>query len=307
MLSGLFSLFGIGAVGPSFVGAEESSEADAAAAPKVSAIWVWDARIVVVDAARAGLLAFCRKHKVNMIYLSAYDLRPPMDESYRTFNVDAHRNGITVQALAGDPRWGKTQYHHIPMQWIESVLQFNRQSNPQQRFDGIHADVEPYLLSKSWKEQPAALLGGYLDLQSKVMGQVRGQGVSYGVDIPFWFDDDTNYRIEWQSQIKTPTQHILDTVDSITVMAYRNFAEGDDGTVHLVALELEYGDKVGKKVIIGQETQPDMFPAYISFGGTSYKKLVEELAKIEGAVGGRSSFGGFAIHHYDSYRKLCGE
>ena len=50
-----------------------------------------------------------------------------------------------------------------------------------------------------------------------------------------------------------------------------------------------------------------LFPAYISFGGTSYKKMVEELSKIEGAVGNRPSFGGFAIHHYDSYRKLCGE
>jgi hypothetical protein len=299
VLSGLFL--------SSPVFADQEITADAAAAPRVSAIWVWDARIVVVDSARTGLLAFCRKYKINLIYLSAYDLRPPMDDAYRAFNLEAHRVGIAVHALAGDPRWGKTQYHHIPMQWIESVLQFNKQSGMGQRFDGIHADIEPYLLSKSWKEQPAALLGGYLDLQSKVMGQVHGQSVVYGVDIPFWFDDDTNYRIEWQNQIKTPTQHILDTVDSITVMAYRNFAEGDDGTVRLVSLELDYGDKVGKKVIVGQETQTEMFPAYISFGGTSYKKLVEELAKIEGAVGNRPSFGGFAIHHYDSYRKLCGE
>ena len=193
------------------------------------------------------------------------------------------------------------------MDWMESVLQLNAASSEAERFDGIHTDVEVYLLSKTWKEHPEVLLGGYLDLNAKMAQRIRQEPkpVHFGVDIPFWFDDDTSYRISWNGSIKVPTQHILDTVDSVTVMAYRNFAEGSDGTVHLVSLEMAYADQIGKKVIIGQETQENLYPPYVTFGGTSCRAFRQEMGKIESVLSRRPSFGGFAIHHYDSYRKLC--
>lgn len=273
------------------------------------AMWVWDARLIMDSANRSHLIQFCRSHRVGTLYLSAYDLRSPMDEHYREFNRLAHRAGLQVHALAGDPRWGKPQYHRVPMEWIESVLQFNAAAGEEQRFDGIHTDVEVYLLSKSWKENPAALLGGYLDLNAKMASRIREQPqpVHLGVDLPFWFDDDTAYRILWHGQVKVPTQHVMDTVDSITVMAYRNFAEGDDGTVHLVSLEMDYGDRIGKKVTIGQETQENLYPPYVTFGGTSCKSLKGEMVKMEKVLSPRPSFGGFAIHHYESYKKLCSD
>jgi hypothetical protein len=178
-----------------------------------------------------------------------------------------------------------------------------------ERFDGIHTDIEVYLLSKAWNERPGELLGGYLDLHAKIAENIRGgpMPLFFGVDIPFWFDDDTGYRILWHGQVKPPSHHMLDVVDSITVMAYRNFAEGPDGTIHLVSLELDYADPLGKKVVVGQETQEELVPAYITFGGTSCAQLNRELKKILTAVGTRPSFGGFAIHHYEGYRRLCGD
>ena len=230
-----------------------------------------------------------------------------MDERYRQFNRLAHRSGIAVHALAGDPRWGKAQYHHIPLEWVKSVRQLNAHSTQEERFDGIHTDVEVYLLSKTWSEHPEVLLGGYLDLNAKIASELANDPLTFGVDVPFWFDDDTSYRILWNGNIKVPTQHVLDTVDTVTVMAYRNFSEGSDGTIHLVSLELDYADRLGKQVVIGQETQTDLYPSYITFGGTSCKTLSREMEKVERAVGHRPSFGGFAIHHYESYRKLCGD
>ncbi len=285
----------------------DSSEPPRARGEPPRAMWVWDAQVIVQPSARETLLDFCQSHRIGTLYLSAYNLKSPMDRAYREFNRQAHRAKLQVHALAGDPRWGKTPYHHIPLEWVETVRQFNAGAGGLERFDGIHTDVEVYLLSKSWNEHPAQLLGGYLDLNSKIADLLRADEnrLRFSVDIPFWFDDDTSYRILWHGQIKSPTAHVLDTVDAVTVMAYRNFAEGPDGTVQLVSLELEYADQVGKKVTIGQETQVDLFPAYVTFGGTSCAKLHEELEKIAKAVGHRPSFGGFAIHHYESYRKLC--
>lgn len=273
------------------------------------AMWVWDARAVTTSDSRGKLIDFCRRHKIDVLYLSAYDLRAPMDDAYRAFNRQAHRVGISVQALAGDPRWGTTRYHHVPMEWVEQVIRFNRGGQGPERFDGVHADIEVYLLAKSWKENPAALLGGYLDLNAKIMERLRAGegGLAYAVDIPFWFDDDASYRILWNGAVKVPAQHILDTVDGVTVMAYRNFAEGSDGTIHLVAKEVYYAGEVGKRAVVGQETQKNLYPAYVTFGGTSCKDLRREMEKVRRQVGNRPGFGGFAIHHYDSYKDLCGD
>ena len=273
----------------------------------VRAMWVWDARAALDPAARARLLQFCKRHGVDTLYLSAYDLDSPMAAGYRQFNRLAHAAGISVHALAGDPRWGKLQFHQIPLQWVESVQKLNAAAPREERFDGVHTDVEVYLLAKTWKEHPEVLLGGYLDLTAKIAKALAQDPAVFGVDIPFWFDDDPSYRILWNGQVKTPSQHVMDTVDTVTVMAYRNFAEGQDGTLHLVSLEMNYADQLGKPVVIGQETQEDLYPAYVTFGGTSCKALQQEMDKIEKAIGKRPAFGGFALHHYESYRKLCGE
>ena len=282
--------------------------ADPGATPPL-ALWVWNAQMATDSKAREKLLSFSGRHRVNSLYLSAYHLTSPLDHFYREFNRKAHRLGIKVYALAGDPRWGLTRYHHLPLAWVEEVIQFNASASPAERFDGIHTDVEVYLLSKSWAERPAELLGGYLDLNVKIAEALQGEEEppSFGVDIPFWFDDDPTYRIVWHGAAKAPSQHVLDTVDEVTVLAYRNFSEGTDGTIRLVSLEMDYADRIGKRVVIGQETQEELQPPYITFGGTSCAALRKELKKILLAVGSRPSFGGFAIHHYESYRKLCSD
>ena len=274
----------------------------------VRAMWVWNVRTIMTPESRLQLLSFCRQHRIDTLYLSAYDLRSPLDRHYRGFNRQAHQAGISVHALAGDPRWGKAQYHHIPLEWVEAVGRLNANAPRAERFDGIHTDVEVYLLSKTWQERPEVLLGGYLDLHAeiaRILNQGPGGRLHTGADIPFWFDDDPSYRILWKGRVKPPSQHVMDMVDSVTVMAYRNFAEGADGTLQLISLELNYADQIGKKVIVGQETQENLYPAYVTFGGTSCETLRREVQKIEQVVGKRPSFGGFAFHHYESYRKLC--
>lgn len=272
-------------------------------------MWVWSAKLLLTPDAEAQLLQFCRRHGVGTLYLAAYDLRPPLDRVYRAFNRKAHEAGLAVHALAGDPRWGKPQYHHIPLGWVDQVRRFNRQAAAGERFDGIHTDIEVYLLSKSWEERPEYLLGGYLDLTRAIAEQVAQdpEPLFFSADVPFWFDDDISYRILWNGAVKPPSHHVMDHTDSVTVLAYRNYAEGSDGTVQLILMELGYAERIGKQLVIGQETQEGLFPDYVTFGGTSCGRFREEMRKIEKAVQHRAGFGGFAVHHYESYRKLCGK
>lgn len=271
------------------------------------AMWVWDVQHLKGAERRDELLAFCRTQRIATLYLAAYQLTPELTAAYRTFNRAAHAQGVTVHALAGDPRWALNRYHHLPLAWMDAVTTFNVESQPEERFDGLHTDIEPYLLSRMWQEHPARLLGGWLDLHATLAQRRPSEGsLALGADVPFWFDDDPAYRIQWRDRVLPPSHHALEVADYITVMAYRNYAQGTEGVIQLAQKEVAYAEQAGKTVIVGQETQPDLFPADITYGGKGRDYWWGEVAKVTTAFRGRKSFGGVAVHHYDSYRKLVG-
>ena len=61
-------------------------------------------------------------------------------------NAESHACGIQVHALDGCPEYALREMHHIPLSLVDSVVEFNLNSNPESRFDGVHFDNEPHLL-----------------------------------------------------------------------------------------------------------------------------------------------------------------
>ncbi|MFH1848170.1 MAG: hypothetical protein ABH825_03010 [Candidatus Omnitrophota bacterium] len=272
-------------------------------------MWVWDVSIISSAGLTDDLARFCGKKNINRLYLSAYNFNKDNNKHYRAFNRRMHRNNIYVHALAGDPRWGLERYHQQPLRWIEDVLSFNRASKSAERFDGMHSDTEVYLLGRPWQANKNQVLKEYLDLNRKIMDlkEIEEANITFGVDMPFWYDDDPSMQTEWNGRTMAPSYHILDTVDSVNVMDYRNSAEGPNGSIALAANEIEYADTAGKKVYIGQETKENVYPVYITFGGMSESGMEKEIDKIVRAYSGHPSFAGIAIHHYRSYKKMTGE
>jgi len=270
------------------------------------AMWVWDAKISTSSEASRRLIDFCKSKNIGLLYLSAFNFNESAKVSYRSFNALAHENGIKVHALAGDPRWCIEKYHKQPVGWVKDILEFNRQSRKGERFDGIHSDAEPYVLGKIWEQNKKVLLKWYLDLHRKIKDhlEIEEEDMVFGVDIPFWYDDDASMKVEWGGVVKPASFHLLDTIDTVTVMDYRNFAEGPNGSIALARFEVEYADKLKKKVYIGQETKDDVYPEYITFGAMDERRMEEEISKLVGAYMAYPSFAGIAIHHYRSYRKL---
>lgn len=270
------------------------------------AMWVWDVKIPTSPETTLGLIDFCKSKKIELLYLSAFNFNEKWTSSYKFFNALAHKNGIEVHALAGDPRWCIEKYHKQPIEWVRKVLIFNKQCRPEERFDGIHSDAEPYVLGSVWEQNRQILLRWYLDLNQKIadMLDIEGAEVVFGADIPFWYDDDASMQVEWHGTVKPPSFHMLDTVNEITIMDYRNFADGPNGSIALARFEIDYAGRMGKKVYIGQETKTDVYPEYISFGGLSEETMEKEIRRLIDAYIGHPGFAGIAIHHYRSYRKL---
>lgn len=68
--------------------------------PPIMATWIWDTTTLIED--KSEILAFAEEQGVNVIFLHI-DRESKDYEPYRAFVEEAHRLGIEVEALGGDP------------------------------------------------------------------------------------------------------------------------------------------------------------------------------------------------------------
>jgi len=269
-------------------------------------MWVWDVKIFQDNEATQRLLDFCKEKNIGTLFYTAYKVTGAVEKDYRNFNKLAHKNGIFVHALAGDPRWALEKYHDRFLEWISDVLEFNKRASSEERFDAVHTDIEPYLLGKAWELDSKNILIQHIDMYKKGKDLIakNGSSILLAADMPFWYDDDPEMWIQWREKISPANYHILDIIDQIIVMDYRNFADGENGSILLVKNEISYADRVGKKVYIGQETTKDLTPEYITFANKSPDYMEAQIKKLVDVYRSHPSFVGIAIHHYISYKKF---
>lgn len=245
------------------------------------ALWVWDGPIT-------GVIDFASGQGVTDVYLSA----PPgfsSDARYGQFADDAHGRGLRVWAVAGDAAWAQDRSAWVG--WTTEVVDFGQ-------FDGIVADVEPYLLADwSNNRRRSRLISSYLrNLEAAT--QAAGPTELLAV-VPFWWD-----MAEYRTKGKTLVEQTLLASDGVVVMAYRDHAEGTDGIVDHAGFEVEVGSQLGKKVVVGVETAEASLDK-VTFREEGSAAMEAELVKVEAAFSGASSYSGVAIHHYASFSTMA--
>jgi len=284
--------------------------AGAAAAPR--AVWVWeqDSRELLLSREAANsAAAFLRARGVTTLYLYAdnfkgANLLESRPELYRALLRRLHRRGFRVYALLGSAYLHTEEYvlpgrRNDALAMLRCALAYNAASAPDQRFDGVNVDIEPYILPQ-WSTQRDRLLRLYLDLGRALMELKRSSTVSFpvGPAIPFWFDGIT---LDWNGSNKPVSGHVFDIYDYAAIMDYRDHAEGRDGLIALAAGELASASRAGRKVKIGVEISKGE-PQKISFSHLKEADLERELAEAEAAFSKEPAFDGFVIHHLGSYR-----
>ena len=161
-----------------------------------------------------------------------------------------------------------------------------------------------YLYADAYQEQN--LLEARPDLYRQLIRRLHarglrasGQALAVGPAIPFWLDGIV---LDWQGRTKPVSEQLIDLYDYVALMDYRDHAEGPDGIVSLGADEVEYANRRHKKVVIGVDFTPGEIQK------TSFDHLVEadlerELERTERAFHGSPAFAGFALHHFEAYRR----
>lgn len=236
--------------------------------------------------------------------------------SIKMYISAAHRNGLKVQALAGDRDWATSDKRYLMSQVADYVVEFNEANAPAASFSGIQFDIEPYNLPNFPTDQQG-VMSDYLEsiklFNSKWLGyENKTSSLSLGYALPFWLDGDNNYAeiMSWNNTKKYPTFHIIDELNNINksyivIMDYRNFAEGKDGSIEHAKGEFSYAKENKRKVrlIIGQETSY-VEPSKITFFGLGADKMVSELELLQNNFGGNEAFEGFAIHDFHAYERM---
>ena len=291
-----------------------AAHASDAAAPR--AIWTWEedsSAMLQQPAAAERAIAFLKSKSVDTVFLyaDAFEGGNPIVSNpaqYRRLIRRLHASGLRVYALLGSAylhteRYVLPRHHADAVAMLQRVLDYNRTAALDERFDGVNVDIEPHILPE-WSARKMELLAGFLDMSDALMRTVRasGQSLPVGPAIPFWLD---GIQLEWKGRRKPVSQHVQDTYDYVALMDYRDRAEGGDGIVSHAMDELQYGETIGRRVLIGVETMPNAIKK-VSFHHLREADLERELGETRDAVGRMPSFGGFVVHHYGSYRKWLG-
>lgn len=280
------------------------------------AIWIWEDdtyKMLDDEKVSQNIQNFLLQHNISTMYLYADEfkernilVKEPM--KYRKLIASAHARGMQVYALLGSKYLHTEEYIQSKKQsaaltMFRNVLDYNRKSTEAaSQFDGINIDIEPYLLN-DWRSAKALRIKQYLDLSAAFM-QVKA---SYGVNIPvgpampFWYDGIND--VKWNGNRKNLNEFVQSIYDYVAMMDYRNVALGSDSITSLAETELDYADKIGKKVMIGVETL-NTTPVKVTFYGKGNEYFEGQMSLAESALSQHKSFAGFVIHHLDPYRDL---
>lgn len=256
-------------------------------------MWVWDETVVTDLTKRNALFSFASSKGINGLYLECEGLVQSNPNALRDFVVAAQSHSMTVDFLFGAPEWALTPNHQVATALATATVQYTV-NFPTARPRAVHYDVEPYLLPE-WATDENGVANQYLDLISELKAIVAPASLQLTMDIPFWFDGESITR---SGVVRPLNQWVQDGADKVVLMDYRDTAQL---IIQFAADEIAYGDTVGKKVVIGVETQCGQEPEYVSFCEEGNAAMQAALRKVRSAYAKRPSFDGTAIHHYGSY------
>ncbi|MFD2414030.1 CBM96 family carbohydrate-binding protein [Paenibacillus rhizoplanae] len=294
------------------------------------AMWIWEPesyKLLLNPGSREVLESFVTdtatfgSEPVTTLYLAVgnyagYRALEEQEDELRSFMRWAHERNLSVHALVAggtSPAYmgAYERYHSHAVREIEQIINYNLAVDADEKFDGINVDIEPYI-SPDFKNPTKFLQEEYLDGLQKMIDRRDTAGIRlpFGPAVPKWYDSsEQGANILWNGTTKWLSEHIQDISDYISIMDYRDTADGTAGIIAGAAGELAYAETIGKpnSVVIGVETLDianSGDPETITFQEEGRTDMETELDKVYAASGLSSSFGGIAVHHYDSYRAL---
>ncbi len=279
------------------------------------ALWVWKYDLVNQPQVRADWFPFFEQTAIRTIYLYMGE-EPvshwPSDQqkNLAQFLKEAHARKLEVHALQGNPLWALKTMHPKVIAWISGFLDFNAAHSPEERIDGIHMDIEPYL-TQEWetgdrdrlKKEFLELLDLCRQLIDKkavatdrpwAVGPMAKKPFVMGLAIPLFYDQEPEME-----------EKLLSYLDYAALMDYYDSSRDiiAEGWPHI-----KRAQKAGVQMVVGVETQDlvqmNQGKRRNTFFEEGWEEMERDIARTIGAFAGNPSFAGIAVHCDYSYRSL---
>ncbi|TRZ38238.1 amidase [Niallia circulans] len=273
-----------------------SIHTNAAANSKTNATWIWNPWSLTTAAGQNKVINFLVKNNVTDVYLQID--QEVERKTYQQFIAKATAKSISVHALDGAAKWalaGGQAYADSMFAWLKN---YQKSSAANQRFNGVHFDVEPYILTE-WNTDRDAVVLAYQKLIKRSSQLSSKLSLDLSIDMPFWFDEITFANTYGKSNL---AKWAIKNTDAVTIMAYRNTATGANGINSLVKTEVQYAKDAGKAINIGVETGESAEGSNISFYEKSKTYMKNELAKVAKAYPQENV--NLAVHYVDTWMQI---
>jgi len=267
------------------------------------AMWMWltpTVRSLLSDpAAWPAFFDFCAApHGSTSARVSLLYLEPPSDleePALRAFLADAHASGMKVEALIGDGDWQPGHLSGVKQACVERVEVFNLAGKENERFDGVHLDIEN---GGKWSQKAFRDLLASLRRTIDAYNSRQPHTMTLGADLGFsWIESGDDGKPQFGDAIKL--------CDYIVTMAYRDTAGAQASCAVPQAMAAA---KHRRPLFIGGETQWLADQDFVTYYEEGWEYMERELAKLPDLVAGHGGrLAGIAIHHYDSYLKMVRE
>ncbi|MCX7951113.1 MAG: hypothetical protein N2594_04100 [Clostridiales bacterium] len=258
---------------------------------KGNGTWLWNTRKIVESP--NSIIKFLNENGFNEVYLQ---IDQGIDAKYYSYFIkSASSNSIKVYALEGNPNWILKSNRRQLDSFLNWVVKYNLSKSQDERFLGIHLDVEPYLLS-IWQTNKNRAIAEYMDYIAYLKAFGAKNGLKIAVDIPFWFDE-----INIPKQKINLAEYVISQVDSINIMAYRDRAQS---IIDIVKNEMVYGKKYNKNIVISVETGNTSEGENITFYQEGLDFMWNELNNVNEYYKNSYNNYSFAVHYLENIMEM---
>lgn len=255
--------------------------------------WLWDTEIIKTQSDE--IISFAKANNINEIYLQIN--RDISRDVYRNFIEKSSKNGIEIYALDGSSSWILKEKRYRVDRFFDWVEDYNNTSSDEQKFSGIHLDVEPYT-SDLWKRDKATAILYFQDYLEYAVDRSHKLNLPFGADLAFWFDETVFSNAYGEGNLALWS---LERVDSANIMAYRDKAKNIIGCAKN---ELKWAKELGKKLVVSVEIGKSSEGNSVTFYEEGKEYMYGELEKVKEHSINEGYTPNFAIHYLEKLMKF---